>query len=449
MRYPVRNLDCMAEARAEFARSNAHSLFKFLGERSAAATAAWAALIATSAVLGARLLARPEPDMDLDAPPLFGRFEFDPTPRLLVPAVVAVVVIASFQRWSAWPWRRLLGVVFGGGVVWAVSLAASDGFAAITAPLTHPADYLAAVPVDSPSSFMRDLVTVGDALPLHVRAHPPGTVLLLSLLHAVGLATPGWTAALAVCGGASAGAAALIVVRSIAGERRARSAAPFVILAPAAIWIATSVDALFLGVSAWAVAALVVAGCRRDRAADVIAFGGGLLFGSALFLSYGVAVLAVVPVVVGVARRSFRHLLVGAAGAATVAAFFAAGGFWWWEGLAATLDVYRDGISRYRPTDYFLIANLAALGVALGPAVAAGLVSIARKGLLLPTGAALVAVLIADVSGLSKGEVERIWLPFVPWLLVAAGTRDEQWMPWCCAQAGWTILVQASIQTPW
>jgi hypothetical protein len=53
------------------------------------------------------------------------------------------------------------------------------------------------------------------------------------------------------------------------------------------------------------------------------------------------------------------------------------------------------------------------------------------------------------VSGLSKGEVERIWLPFVPWLLVAAGTRDEQWMGWCCAQAGWTILVQASIQTPW
>ena len=36
-------------------------------------------------------------------------------------------------------------------------------------------------------------------------------------------------------------------------------------------------------------------------------------------------------------------------------------------------------------------------------------------------GGALTAIVIADVSGLSKAEVERIWLPFLPWLVVAAG----------------------------
>ncbi|MEW1589057.1 hypothetical protein AB0283_26850, partial [Micromonospora vinacea] len=33
---------------------------------------------------------------------------------------------------------------------------------------------------------------------------------------------------------------------------------------------------------------------------------------------------------------------------------------------------------------------------------------------------AVLAVVAADLSGLSKAEVERIWLPFVVWLLVAA-----------------------------
>ncbi len=32
--------------------------------------------------------------------------------------------------------------------------------------------------------------------------------------------------------------------------------------------------------------------------------------------------------------------------------------------------------------------------------------------------ASLATVLLADLSGMSKAEVERIWLPFVPWLLV-------------------------------
>jgi methylthioxylose transferase len=431
------------------ARSRAWWILDGHRTRAVVGVATWALLIVSSAVIGNRLLTRPEPDMDLDAPPLFGRFDLDLSPGLLVPMVVALVLIGTVTRWRAWPWRRLLVAVFLGGIAWAVALAASDGFGALATPLTHPADYLAVVPVDSAPSFMRDLVAGGETLPLHVRAHPPGAVLLFTLLSGVGWGGPGAAAVIVIAAGASAGPAALVAVRSVAGEHRARSAAPFLVLAPAAVWAATSMDGLFMGVSAWAVAALVVAVSRRNKTGDLVALGGGVLFGCALFLSYGVAVLAVVPLIAGVSRRFFRPLVIGAVGALAVAAAFAYEGFWWWEGLTSTLELYREGVSRYRPGDYFLIANLAALAVALGPAVAARFALIAQKRLLLLTGAALVAVLLADASGFSKGEVERIWLPFVPWLLLAAGASDEAGRPWYSVQAGWAILIQAGIRTPW
>ena len=42
-------------------------------------------------------------------------------------------------------------------------------------------------------------------------------------------------------------------------------------------------------------------------------------------------------------------------------------------------------------------------------------------------GAGLVMVLLADVSQMSKAEVERIWLPFVPWLLISCALLPERW----------------------
>ena len=41
--------------------------------------------------------------------------------------------------------------------------------------------------------------------------------------------------------------------------------------------------------------------------------------------------------------------------------------------------------------------------------------------------AAMLMVLVADVSGSSRGEVERIWLPFVPWLLVGTALLPARW----------------------
>ena len=40
---------------------------------------------------------------------------------------------------------------------------------------------------------------------------------------------------------------------------------------------------------------------------------------------------------------------------------------------------------------------------------------------------AAASVLVADLSRMSKSEVERIWLPFVPWLLISTALLPQRW----------------------
>jgi hypothetical protein len=62
------------------------------------------------------------------------------------------------------------------------------------------------------------------------------------------------------------------------------------------------------------------------------------------------------------------------------------------------------------------------------------------------TGAALVAVTVADLSQLARGEVERIWLPFVPWLALAAPGDRRGWL---VVQVGVALALQSLLVSPW
>jgi len=96
------------------------------------------------------------------------------------------------------------------------------------------------------------------------------------------------------------------------------------------------------------------------------------------------------------------------------------------------------------------VANLAVFALMLGPAGIAGLVRVRRSPVALLVGAALVAVVMADLSGLSKAEVERIWLPFLPWVLLATATlAGDRVRPWLAAQAGLAIGLQLTMAWPW
>jgi hypothetical protein len=351
-------------------------------------------------------------------------------------------------------WRPLLVTIFALSAAWAIALASADGWDAVSAPLRSRYDYLHDLSlVGAPGPFLRSFTDRIAQYTTHVQGHPPGMILLFWWLDRVGLGGAGWAAAVVIAGGAAAGPAAMVAVRDLAGERPARVAAPFLALAPAAAWMATSADALFAGASAWGVALLVLATGRSGRSGDVPALAGGLLLGTALFLTYGAVPLGLLVVAVAVARRRVRPLVVGGLAVLLVGAIFAVAGFWWPAGLAATVQrnaVANANLGRaYVP---FLLFNLGVLAIVLGPALFVALARLGDRAVWVLVGAALVAVALADLSGLSRGEVERIWLPFVPWILVATSALDgpaPERRAWLALHAGVAIAVQIVFRTPW
>lgn len=411
----------------------------------------WLALVTTAYLWGTALV-RAHPAIKLHAPPLFGHFD----PRLglrIVPAViVALIVVALGPRATRrLPWRGLLLVSASTAAVWAVALAYVNGIDALTAPMERSTEYLRVVPqVSSVSDFVGGYVDRLRSFPLHVKGHPPGAVVLLTWLERIGLGGSAWAAGLVIAAGACSVPAALSALRSISSVERARRSAPFLVLAPAALWIATSMDALFAGVSAGAVALVVVALTRSGIRSDLPAAAGGLLGGGALLLTYGAAPLAVIVAAVALARRRLRPVVIAAVAAGAVLAAAAVWGFWWPAGLEATADLYRSGVAGDRPYSFFIVSNLAAFALAVGPAAAAGISRLFSDRARLLVLGALAAVIAADLSGLSKGEVERIWLPFAPWVLLAAGGLPERSMRlWLVLQALIALGIAVFVRTPW
>ena len=224
---------------------------------------------------------------------------------------------------------------------------------------------------------------------------------------------------------------------------------PFAVVAPAALWVGSSADGLYAGLGAVAVSLVVCAAAREpSRAADALAIAGGVALGGALLGSYGLVLLGLVPLPVLVRRRAWRPAALWAAGGAAVLGVFALAGFWWVDGLLTTRSEYHDGIASLRPFAYFAVANLATFATALGPATLTGLARLRDAALWSVVGGGLLAAAAANLSGMSKGEVERIWLPFAVWVLPAAAVLDRRrW--WLAGQLGIAIAIQTWLITGW
>lgn len=395
------------------------------------------------------------------AAPLLGRFSLHISPRIIPAAALAVVAVTAAPRLAErLRWRWLLVGTWLAALAWALLLALADGPRGITHPLSTGDEYLTNLRhVHGIGAYLSGFISHINHPPAgqfawsdHVAGGPPGTLLAFALLARIGLAAPVWPALLVIVVGAAAAPAATLVVRQIDDEDSARKAAPFLAFAPIAIWIATSADALFLGLSAIGVAFLAVAANTAGRRSGAQALAGGITLGIALYCSYGIAPLGAVAIAVVICAKRVRPLIVGALGVAVVAAAFASSGFWWWSGLAATRIRYAEGLARLRPYNYFVLADLAAFAISIGPAAIAGLASLRRRSRLWwPVGGALLAVVGSDLSGLSKGEVERIWLPFAIWVLVAtavlAGRRWARF--WLAAQLMTGLVLQVLLVTNW
>jgi hypothetical protein len=396
----------------------------------------------------------------LDGVPLHGAFEPMVTWRVALPVSVAAGALLARPRLQRATWRRMLLSWWAFGATWAFALAASRGLHRVTAPIEGAGDYLAVLPqVTSPGAFLADFVDHIASYPTHVQGHPPGFVLVSWVLREVGASGSGWVALVVVVSGTGAIPLALVASRDVVDEAWARRAAPFLAIGPPAIWIATSADGFFTGVGAAAVTLLVLASSRAGAGRWRLAVAGGVAFGVCLLLSYGLVLLAAIPLVVIVARRSWSVLLVAAFTGLAVLVATSATGYWWLDGLRATQERYDAGIASRRPYELFLVANLSILAIALGPAIAVALWRLRDGRCWLLVGGALAAVLLADVSGMSKSEVERIWLPFMPFIALSAGAIAVRRAGslrtlggasgWVAVQAGAAIVVESVVRTAW
>jgi len=114
---------------------------------------------------------------------------------------------------------------------------------------------------------------------------------------------------------------------------------------------------------------------------------------------------------------------------------FAVLGFSYLEALPAIRDRYFEGVGGRRPWAYWMWGDLAALAFSAGPIAFAGVAQLSRARFRDPgartvawlSGAGVAMVLLADLSQMSRAEVERIWLPFVPWLLLSCALLPEPW----------------------
>jgi hypothetical protein len=428
------------------------------------AASAAAVLVVVAAVVGTGIQHR---DGSLRAgwPPLLAVWGPHLGPGTPAAIVVAAAVVAYGPALAVrLPWRPLLLTVWGGGMAWTWSLALVDGWdRGVARRLTTRNEYLQVIGrfhdiPDTLRDFTRHiLIGSPDNWPAHVAGHPAGATVTFVLLDRIGLRGGGWAGAFVITVGATAAAAVLVAVRALADERLARRAAPFLVLMPGAVWIGTSADGYFTGVAAWGVAllALAVTG-RRPRTTG---FAAGLLLGLTAYLSYGLTLLALVgAAVLLLGSRRARPLPFLLAGLAVVPAVFTALGFNWWEAYRLLVTRYYQGSGGVRPYAYWVWANLACTVFVVGPATAAALrragtalverapTPALRLGVV--TGAALLALLVADVSGMSKAETERIWLPFAVWLIPACALLPRP-RAWLTAQAVLALLVNHLLLTYW
>jgi hypothetical protein len=360
-------------------------------------------------------------------------------------AIAAVIFAPRLAQRLRYRWLLLGSFVVGLG--WLISLAFVDGVAGISGVLVQPHEYLGtARSVTNIWAMLHEFIS---RIPLHsahhwqvqVAGHPPGALLFFVLLVRLGLGS-GFAAGMVVTVlAATIPLAVLLTLRRLGAEVGARAAAPFLVLAPAAIWEAVSGDAVFAAVSAWGLCALAFAATSRGwrRVAPWSALAG-LLLGYTVFLSYGLVLVALIALAVLFVAKSWRPIPIALGVVLAIVLGFATTGFEWWRAYPVLTQRYFAGVASIRPYSYWIWGDLAALVISAGPVVGSSIAaSLSRvrslrteapdlRPIILLTLASLAAIVLADVSGMSKAEVERIWLPFIPWLLVGTALLPARWV---------------------
>ncbi|MCU1360990.1 MAG: hypothetical protein JWN99_2279 [Ilumatobacteraceae bacterium] len=419
-------------------------------------------------VLRGRVLERAHPEVLLGAAPLVGR---DPADGwhwrfgfgLLGAAVVALIVAAAV--WSEWFHRARLRTIVASSsfaaTCFAFALALTDGADGVLNGARHRSEYLWNLSRTPPagrfvSTFLQNL----DGYSVHVRGHPPGFILVLKFMAAIGLGGAWPVALLSVLATGALVTATLTTVWAVVGPEWVRRCAPFMVVVPYALWQVTSADSVYTAVGALGVAALAVGLRHTGWKAGLAGMVAGLLLGSLLYLTYLGLMFGLVPMMfvmaAAVRRRPGVWMVVAAAVAGVIAVVvgFWLAGFWWFDGVRRTRTEYWEGTAQFRSWSYFRSGNIAVALIAIGPATLVGLMRLRNRKMWLLTGGALAALTASHLSQYTRGEVERIWLLFFPWLVIAAGALAARGArrsaaAWVGLQATCAIVLQAALVSKW
>lgn len=419
-------------------------------------------------VVNGRALQRKQVSVFLGAAPLVGRNPRDGWDWRFgwgLVGAAAVAVLVCVGCWRGWWWRiRQRWVIVAAAVgasSFATLLALTDGLDGLRYGVEHKTEYLATLSTKPPAGeFVRTFLARLDEYSVHVRGHPPGFILVLKFLHAIGLGGVWPVVLLSIASVGIVAAAVLVTVRAVAGDEWMRRCAPLLVVAPYAIWMLTSADAFYTAIASTGVAALAEGLTRPRRQSLWFGLAAGLLLGSLPFLTYLGAIFVIVPAVVVVAaivqrKRGASIAVLGAGVAAiSVVAAFRVAGFWWFDGVTATKRQYNAGTAQFREWNYFKFGNIGAALFAIGPLTVAGLGSLRNRRLWLLVGAGVAALLVSHISKYTKAEVERIWLPFYPWLVIAAAglvvrSRRFATSTLVGVQAAFAVVLQAALVTKW
>jgi hypothetical protein len=380
---------------------------------------------------------------------------------VLAPLVAAGVLVAAARgRFEAVSWRSVLALGWGASFAWALSLALVDGAAGLTRSLQAPGNYLTDVPDVGADAlaYLQGYTDNADGLSVAARGHPPGPVLLLWALHRLGLTDMLTLGVLVTALGALLTPLVLASVRGVCGEDAARRFAPVLMIAPYAVWVAVSVDIVVAVLGA----VMVYMGVRASAAtatgwrAGAWALACGVTLGVAALFSYAAPWLGLSAVCLYFARR--RALLNVATGLGALIPVLGVqlAGFTWLDGLLAARADYVTRVEPNRSALAWSAISVVILLLAAGPPLIRSLRRIRNTpGWPFLVGAG-VAVAFSILAGLARGGAEAAWLPFFPWLTVAAvaptlqgGEPAPTPLLLTGVGAATAIVIEAVLATPW
>ena len=295
--------------------------------------------------------------------------------------------------------------------------------------------------------FLDRFAELVPALPVNVAGHPPA---LMLVIDALGLGTAQRLAAFCIACAAVTAPLAYALARTLGlAEPRARLAGLLAAASPAMVLFgATSADAVFAAVGAGA-ACLLASRAPAVRALGMVALA------VAAFFSWALLAIAAWAAILAWRREGLRAAIVLAAGCAVAvvafnAALYGLSGYDAIGTLRATEAYYRDSLARDRPYWFWVLGSPVAFLVTVGLPVAAGLLAGVRRALA-PAVAIGGVIAVAALAGFTKAEVERIWLPFVPLVCVAAAAALPTARPRALvgALAAQALLTAVLFETIW